>query len=49
VNHGFQKEVEYYAGLSEEGVTEEGEAMQRRWAMGLGLLSTLDELKSVCK
>jgi hypothetical protein len=40
VDHGFQKEAEYYASLSEEGVIEEGEAMQRRWATGLGLLTS---------
>jgi hypothetical protein len=47
VDHGFQKEDEYYSSLSEGERVEEEEAMQRRWAMGLGLFSTLDELKSM--
>jgi hypothetical protein len=49
VDHGFQKEDEYYAGLSKEEAVEEEEAMQGRWKMGLGLFSTLDELKSLYK
>jgi hypothetical protein len=47
VDHGFQKESEYYAGLSENEKIEEEDAMQRRWAMGLNLFSTLDELRAM--
>jgi hypothetical protein len=47
VDHGFQKEDGYYSSLSEGERIEEEEAMQRHWAMGLGLFSTLDELKSM--
>lgn len=46
VDHGFQKEKEYHASLSEGQRLAEEEAMRRRWAMGLSLFSTLDELKS---
>lgn len=49
VDHGFQKEGEYYASLSEEETIEEEEVMQRRWTVGLGLFSTLDELENMCK
>lgn len=47
VDHGFQKEEEYRSKLSEEEVIEEEEAMRHRWAMGLGLFSTLDELQDL--
>jgi hypothetical protein len=47
VDHGFQKEQEYYSKLSEKETAEEAEAMRSRWEMGLGLFSTLDELKSL--
>jgi hypothetical protein len=49
VDHGFQKEGRYYAGLSEGQRVEEEEVMRRRWSMGLSLFSTLDELKSMHK
>ena len=47
VDHGFQKEDNYYAGSSEDEKIEEEETMVRHWAMGLNLFSTLDELKSM--
>jgi hypothetical protein len=40
VDHGFQKEDGYYSSLSEGERIEEEQAMQHRWAMGLGLFST---------
>jgi hypothetical protein len=49
VDHGFQKENEYYSNLSEEEAIEEEEAMRHRWEKGLGLFSTLDELKSLSR
>jgi hypothetical protein len=49
VDHGFQKEGEYYSSLSKGEATEEEGAMQHRWEKGLGLFSTLDELKNLCK
>jgi hypothetical protein len=49
VDHGFQKEDEYYSKLSEKEAVEEEAAMRSRWEMGLGLFSTLDELKSLSK
>ena len=49
VDHGFQKEDEYCSSLLKEGAIEEEEAMRRRWMMGLGLFSTLDELKNLCR
>jgi hypothetical protein len=49
VDHGFQKEGDYHSSLSKEEAIEEEGAMRRRWTMGLGLFSTLDELKSLCK
>lgn len=47
VDHGFQKEDEYYAKLSVDERLEEEEVMQRRWSIGLGLFSTLDELNGL--
>lgn len=49
VDHGFQKEDEYHSSLSKEEAVEEEVAMRRRWTMGLGLFSTLDELKNLCR
>lgn len=45
VDHGFQKEAEYHAGLSEQEEIMEEKIKQQRWSMGLGLFSTVDELK----
>ena len=47
VDHGFQKESEYWDSLSEDARIEEEEVMRRRWTIGLGMFSTLDELKSM--
>ena len=49
VDHGFQKEDEYHSSLSKEEVVEEEVAMRRRWTMGIGLFSTLDELENLCR
>ena len=49
VDHGFQKEDEYHSGLLKEEVVEEEVAMRRRWTMGIGLFSTLDELENLCR
>lgn len=46
VDHGFQKEPEYFGGLTEEELEKENEAMEQRWSMGLGLFSTIDELQA---
>ena len=47
MDHGFQKESEYWDSLSEDARIEEEEVMRRRWTIGLGMFSTLDELKSM--
>lgn len=47
VDHGFQKEDEYYSKLKEHEIIEEEEAMRNRWAKGLSLFSTLDELRAM--
>lgn len=47
VDHGFQKEDEYYFKLKEHEIIEEEEAMRNRWAKGLSLFSTLDELRAM--
>jgi hypothetical protein len=49
VDHGFQKESEYYSSLSGCERIEEEEVTQRRWATGLSLFSTVDELKAMSK
>ena len=46
VDHGFQKEDDFWAGLSAQERAEEKKVMEGRWAMGLGLFSTVDELKA---
>jgi hypothetical protein len=49
VDHGFQKEGEYYSKLQEHERVEEEERMRNRWAKGLDLFSTLDELRAMSK
>jgi hypothetical protein len=49
VDHGFQKEEDYYSSPSEEEMVVEEIAKQRRWTMGLGLFSTVDDLQSKSK
>ena len=45
VDHGFQKEDDFWAGLSAQERAEEKKVMEARWAMGLGLFSMVEELK----
>jgi len=47
VDHGFQKESEYWDSLLEDVRIEEEEVMQHCWTIGLGIFSTLDKLKSM--
>jgi hypothetical protein len=49
VDHGFQKEDEYYSKLQEHERVEEEEVMRNRWAEGLNLFSTLDDLRAMSK
>jgi hypothetical protein len=49
VDHGFQKEDEYYSKLEEHERAEEEEVMWNWWARGLSLFSTLDQLKAMFK
>lgn len=44
VEHGFQKDAEFYAGLSDEEIREEHEKAAKRWELGIGMFSTLKEL-----
>lgn len=46
MDHGFQKEEDYWGSLSAEEQKEEQNVTKGRWAMGLGLFSTVDELKA---
>jgi hypothetical protein len=49
VDHGFQQEEDYYASLSKEEAVADELAMQHHWTMGLGLFSTLDDLRAKSK
>ena len=49
MDHGFQKEDEYYSKLQEHERVEEEEVMRNRWAEGLNLFSTLDDLRAISK
>lgn len=46
VEHGFQTEKSYKAGLNKEELKAEG---QRRWEEGVGMFSTLEELRTKYK
>lgn len=46
VDHGFQKEEGYWGGLSAKEKLEEERVKKGRWAMGLRLFSTIDDLKA---
>jgi hypothetical protein len=49
VDHGFQKEGDYYASLSDKEMVADEIATQHRWMMGLSLFSTLDDLQAKSK
>ena len=46
---GFKKEDDYWGGLSVDEREEEKRLMASHWEMGLGLFSTVDELKAMSK
>ncbi|SJL12090.1 uncharacterized protein ARMOST_15511 [Armillaria ostoyae] len=45
VNYGFQSSEEYWGGLVGEDLVQAQKEQSERWKMGLGLFSTLDELR----
>lgn len=47
VDHGFQTEYSYRAKSSEEEKLAEMKRMEKRWEMGLGLFSTVEELNGL--
>lgn len=48
VEHGFQNEDSFAASLTPKQAQEEAVLRGHRWEKGLGLFSTVEELKSMC-
>jgi len=46
IEHGFQKDEDFYASLSDEEIREEEEKATKRWELGIGMFSTIKELSS---
>ena len=44
VERGFQMDVDFYAGLSDDEIRQEDEKAANRWELGIGMFSTMKEL-----
>jgi hypothetical protein len=47
VDHGYQTEGSYKKGWTKKRKQAEEEVNEQRWAQGVGMFSTLDELKTM--
>ncbi|KAJ7691654.1 hypothetical protein B0H16DRAFT_1500426 [Mycena metata] len=47
IEHGFQSEEAYFESLSPEERARERAEAKARWSVGVGLFSTLDELRAM--